>query len=119
MLRARVSRLTEASSASAKNLDLDVVLQEIVDSARSLTDARYSAITTLDESGELQDVLFSGLNPEDRRQILALPEWVGAVQVPDGFRGAVEDGRPCRSHQVGRLSEGYLPARTFLGNAGP
>ena len=66
MLRARLSGLTEAILRISDNLDLDIVLQEIVDSARSLTDARYGAITTLDESGELQDLLISGMTPEEK-----------------------------------------------------
>ena len=44
-----------------------------MDSARSLTSARYGGITTLDESGRLQDVVTSGLTPEEHQALLALP----------------------------------------------
>ena len=104
-LRTRLSRLTEAILRISEDLDLDTVLQEIVDSARSLTDARYSAITTMNESGDLQDLLFSGLTPEQRQLILErqdgvallgyLTNMAGPVRIPDfvnhaGFAGFPE-----------------------------
>ena len=61
------------SSASVKTLNLDTVLQEVVDSARILTDARYAAITTQDEIGELEDLVFSGLNPDEIEQAVGFP----------------------------------------------
>ena len=53
-LRARLSGLTGAILRISEDLDLDTVLQEIVDSARSLTGARYSAIATIGTSKEFQ-----------------------------------------------------------------
>ena len=70
----RLSRLSEASLRINESLDLDSVLQEVVDSARTLTGARYGGITTLDESGQLQDVVTSGLTPEEHQAWLDLPE---------------------------------------------
>ncbi len=40
--RDRLSRLSEASLRISESLDMDTVLQEVLDSARSLTNARYS-----------------------------------------------------------------------------
>ena len=48
VLRYRLSRLSAAVRRVSASLDLNTVLQEIVDSARALTGARYGAITTLD-----------------------------------------------------------------------
>ena len=45
-LRSRLSRLTEAILRISQDLELETMLQEVVDSARVLTDARYAAITT-------------------------------------------------------------------------
>ena len=70
MLRSRLSGLTEAVLRINEDLDLDVVLQEVVDGARILTGARYGAITTIDEAGELQDLLFSGLSPEQEQAVV-------------------------------------------------
>ncbi len=72
-LRSRLSRLTEAILRISQDLELDTVLQEIVDSARSLTDARYAAITTQDETGELQDLVFSGLSDDEIQEVVAFP----------------------------------------------
>ena len=72
-LRERLSSLTEAVLRISRDLDLEVVLQEVMDSARSLTGARYSAITTLDDAGDLQDFLISGCEPEWERELRVLP----------------------------------------------
>ena len=49
--RNRLPRLSDASISVSENLDLEDVPQGLVDSARTLTDARYAVITTLDELG--------------------------------------------------------------------
>ena len=69
-LRTRLSRLTEAILRISEDLDLDAVLQEVADSARTLTEARYTAITTHNEAGEPQDVLFSGMTDEETEQAM-------------------------------------------------
>ena len=74
ILRDRLSKLSKASLRINESLDLDTVLQEVVDSARSLTGARYGGITTLDESGQLQDVVTAGLTEEEHQVLLDLPE---------------------------------------------
>ena len=51
-LRERLSRLSDASLRINESLDLDDVLQGVLDSARTLTDARYGIITTLDDQGD-------------------------------------------------------------------
>ena len=50
-LRGRLSQLSTAILRISAILDVDTVLQEVVDSARALTGARYGIITTVDESG--------------------------------------------------------------------
>jgi len=59
------------------SLDLSAVLQEVVESARALTGARYGAITTIDARGQACEFVSSGLTSEEHRQ---LAEW------PDGPR---------------------------------
>ena len=49
-LRDRLSRLSEASLRINESLDLDTVLQEVVDSARVLTDSPYGVITPKNRS---------------------------------------------------------------------
>lgn len=72
-LRGRLSRLSEAILRISEDLDLDTVLQEVADGARLLTGARYTALTTHNESGEPQDVLISGLTDQETERMLAFP----------------------------------------------
>ena len=72
-LRERLSRLSEAGLRINEDLDLDTVLREVVDGARSLTGARMGSITVLDDSGQLQDFITAGLTPEERQLFVDLP----------------------------------------------
>ena len=72
-LRERLSRLSEASLRITENLDLDTVLQEVVDGARSITEAKRGGITVLDEAGELQAFVTSGLTAKERQLFTSLP----------------------------------------------
>ena len=72
-LRDRLSRLSQASLRINESLDFDGVLQEVVDSARAITDARFGGLTTVDGSGQLESFLSSGLTPE-QHEALYTPE---------------------------------------------
>ena len=72
-LRQRLSRLSEASLRINESLDFGTVLQGVLDSARSLTGARYGVITLLDDGGRIQDFLYSGLTPDESRQFAEFP----------------------------------------------
>ena len=73
-LRDRLSRLSQASLRINESLDFDTVLQGVLDSACSLTGARYGVITLLDGSGKVQDFVTSGLTAEEHRRFTDLPE---------------------------------------------
>ena len=60
--------LSEAILRINEDLDLDIVLQQVVDSARSLVGAQYGAILAFDESGRVGDFITSGVTPEERRR---------------------------------------------------
>ena len=93
ILQDRLARLSEASLHINENLELDAVLQSVLDAARSLTGAVYGLLTTLDESGRVEDFLASGLSPEEAQQIWEIPGGYdilayinalpGALRVPD------------------------------------
>ena len=72
-LRNRLSGLSEAGVRITENLDLDTVLQEVVDAARSLTGARISGLTALDEAGGLLSFITSGMIAEERQRFVDLP----------------------------------------------
>ena len=90
-LRDRLSRLSEASLRINESLDFDTVLQGVLDSARSLTGARYGAMTLLngavelppdweptanapDSNVRLVDYFTSGLTEEQVRRMQDMPE---------------------------------------------
>jgi two-component system, NarL family, sensor histidine kinase DevS len=97
-------------------LDLDVVLERVLDSARELTSARYAALGVLDESrSELSRFITRGIDEATHAAIGALPRGRGVL-------GAlIEDPVPLRLDDVGRhpRSYGFPPGhprmRTFLG----
>ncbi len=102
VLRDRLSRLSEASLRINESLDVGTVLQGALDSARSLTGARYGVITHLDETGRIQDFLSSGMTAGEARQIWDTPdglrifEYLGSLseplRIPDllGHLGSME-----------------------------
>ncbi|MCY4634395.1 MAG: hypothetical protein OXG04_07815, partial [Acidobacteria bacterium] len=58
-LRERIAALSAAILRISASLDVDTVLHEIAESARSLTGARYAVITTIDGARRLEDVVLS------------------------------------------------------------
>ena len=72
-LRDRFARLSSTVLRINSSLDLDSVLQEVVDSARALTESGHSVITTIDGRGQLVDFLTSGLSAEEVRALVAWP----------------------------------------------
>ena len=75
--RERLSRLSETCLRISESLDVDTVLREVVESARALTGAGCSGITTMDASGHLQDSVTAGVSSEDYQQFLHLPHGPG------------------------------------------
>ena len=92
-LQERLSRLSEASLRINESLEFDQVLQGVLDSARSLTGARYGVMTLLDGQGGVRDFLSSGLSaqesellwqmPEGQRIFQALTNISGPMRLPD------------------------------------
>ena len=76
-LRDRLSQLSESSLRISESLDVNTVLREVVESARALTSAGCSRITTMDASGHLQDFVTSGVSPEEYQRFLHLPHGPG------------------------------------------
>ena len=87
-LRDRLSRLTEASLRINESLDFGTVLQGVLDSARSLTEARSGVITLLDDSGRIADFLSSGMTAEEAGLLWEMPdgmrlfEYLGSAREP-------------------------------------
>ena len=75
-LQERLSRLSQASLRINESLDFDTVLQGVMDSACSLTGARYGVIILLDDSGAPQDLHFSGVTEDEAELFQQLPEGI-------------------------------------------
>ena len=88
VLRERLTRLSQASLRINESLDYPTVLQGVLDSARSLTGARYGVMTFLDDSGSPRDFLSSGMTAEedgrlwDRPEGLRIYEYLGGLPSP-------------------------------------
>ena len=92
-LRDRLSRLREASLRITEDLDFNTVLQGVLDSARSLTRARYGVITLHDSAGTTEDFLSSGMTPGETDKLWTIPGWSshfeylsnipGTLRIPD------------------------------------
>ena len=73
-LQDRLTRLSQASLSINESLDLDDVFRKVLDSARSLTGARYGVITTINDAGHNNAFLSSGTTPEEHRRLAEMPE---------------------------------------------
>ena len=74
-LRERLSRLGQASLRITQDLDFNSVLQGSLDSARSLTNARYGVIVLHDGAGLAEEFLSSGMTPEETERLWTAPGW--------------------------------------------
>ena len=72
-LRERISQLSAAILRISASLDQATVLQEAVASARGLTSARYGLVATVDETGEVGDLVSSGFTPDELRGLVDWP----------------------------------------------
>ena len=86
-LRNRLTRLSEASLRINESLDLDAVLQGVLDSARSLTGASYGAFVLMDDSGQIEDFLSSGLTSEEAQGMWDLADGMRFFELLTGPEG--------------------------------
>ena len=77
--------MSEASLRVNESLDFDTVLQEVVDSARSLTASRYGAMTVLGEAGQMSDFIVSGLTGEEHQGLWDMTEGLNFFEYFSGL----------------------------------
>ena len=92
-LEERLASLSEAGLRITQDLDFNSVLQGVLDSARSLTGARYGVIALHDDSGVAEDFLSSGMTEDEAEMVWRIPGWplyfeylsgiAGPLRVPD------------------------------------
>jgi signal transduction histidine kinase len=112
----KIRRLLAVGRTLVSELDPEVLLQRILDEARSITGARYVALGVLDERRtELERFVTSGIDDATQRVIGDLPHGRGVLGV------LIEDPKPIRMPNVGGHPQSFgFPAghpvmNTFLG----
>jgi K+-sensing histidine kinase KdpD len=69
----------EAALVVASELNLEAVLQQIVDLARSVGNAKYGALGVTDQNGRIVQFITSGITKQQREAIGPLPEGHGML----------------------------------------
>ncbi len=114
-LQERVSRLIAALLRISSSLDPDTVLQEVVDSARGLTGARYGVIVTVDDAGHIEGFVTSGFTPKEKQQMAA---WSDGPRLFEHFRDLAAPLRlgdlPAYVRSLG-FSSDLMRSKTFQG----
>ena len=114
-LRARLSALSHAALHINEDLDLENVLQRVIDEARSLTGARFGALLTFGESGEIRDLFTSGITAKEMELIEHMPKGHGLLAYLN------ETQEPLRLHDISShprsvgFPRNHPPMKTFLG----
>ena len=80
-----MSRLSQASRRINESLDFETVLRGALDSACSLTGARYGVIALVGASGGIEDSVTSGLTPEEHRRFMDYPEGMPFLEYLNGI----------------------------------
>jgi signal transduction histidine kinase len=112
----RLRALVDAGIALSSELSLDALLQRIVESASTLTGARYAALGVIDPSGSgLERFVYTGIDRETADRIGELPRGRGILGV------LIRDARPLRLSSIGEdprsvgFPPGHPPMSGFLG----
>jgi signal transduction histidine kinase len=112
----RTRALLDAGIALTSELTLDALLQKLVETAASLTGARYAALGVIDPTGrELERFITHGIDAETHAAIGDLPRGRGILGV------LIRDAAPLRLHDLAEdprsvgFPPNHPPMRTFLG----
>jgi signal transduction histidine kinase len=111
----RKDQLLESVLVLTSDLSLQVVLQRIIELAAKLTDARYGALGVVGSDGRLLDFITTGITPEKRQAIGALPVGAGILGV------LIRDAKPLRLQRIADdprhvgFPRNHPPMESFLG----
>ena len=110
----------------ASELSIDVVLKKVVDRARSLLRAKYGALSVIDDRGNIEAFITSGISDEERAAIgpppvghgvlgVVLHEGVG-LRLPDIAHHPKSVGFPANHPHMKSLLAVPVPSKIFRGN---
>lgn len=112
----RLRQLIALGPSLVSELDLDVLLDRLLETACSMTGARYAALGILDSRRrELERFVTRGVSESEQRAIGHLPRGLGVLGV------LIRDPRPLRLPEVTThpssvgFPEGHPPMHSFLG----
>lgn len=118
--------LHDAGLDIASDLSLDVVLKKAVDRARSLLGAKYGALSVIDDHGNIEAFITSGISDETRAAIGPPPVGHGVLGVVlnEGVRLRLPDiahhpksaGFPQNHPHMKSLLAVPVPSKAFRGN---
>jgi signal transduction histidine kinase len=86
----RLQAISNAFVAITSELDLDVVLQKIADTAREVGKAHYAAMGVVDENGKITSFITSGITKEQRELLGEPPQGHGLLGL------LITEGQPLR-----------------------
>ncbi|WP_415953855.1 GAF domain-containing protein [Streptomyces sp. KLOTTS4A1] len=113
--RDRVHTLLDAVLSIGTDLDLDVVLRRITESAVTLVDAQYGALGVLGDEGKIRQFITVGMDEGTIKTIGHYPEGQGILGL------LIKEPEPLRLADLGRHPDsvgfpaGHPPMTTFLG----
>jgi len=112
----RLRGLLDAGISLSSELSLDAVLQKLVDTAATLTGARYAALGVIDRAGrELERFITTGIDEQTRAEIGDLPRGRGILGV------LIREAKTLRLHDLTEdprsvgFPPGHPPMQSFLG----
>ena len=111
-----LTRYSQACLRITSMPDLDGILQEVIDSARALTGARYGALLTVDESGKLGNLITSGITREERGRMGDPPKGLGLLGHLNEIEGALRLADISSHPSSVGFPENHPPMKTFLGS---
>src|SRR4051812_13628925 len=109
----RLRRLIDVGRSLLSQLEPEAVLDQVLETARELTGARYAALGILDrDRRELERFITRGIDAETHRSIGDLPRGRGILGV------LIDEPRPLRIPAVGEhpKSSGFPPAHPPMGS---
>jgi signal transduction histidine kinase len=116
--RAQLQALLAAVGAICGPAELDAMLRQIIETAMTLTGARYGALGVLDEDGRLTSFIPAGMNDAQVKTIARVSGWPAGTGVLGELAGRPA---PLRVADVGArpgsagFPAGHPPMRSFLG----